>query len=422
MSLTKTRERPTISPASHPVRGAAPALPPRIGRRAVFYLPGFDPREPETYWGLFRREARLTAERRGLAIAVGEPRRAEDGISLDWSVTAGSTRTAYSLLRWDAIVRARFPRPEWRRLAAVPALLLRLSRTGYTRSLRKEARRFSTVIYGVHRIYLAFALLSLVLAGSALALIPAEARPWAWPAVPVLAYAVLALLIRLTRGKPLYVAHLVDDTAFTHDHAAGRTPEMPARLDAFAARIAAAEAEGGIDEIVVVGHSSSSFLGVEVLDRILARDPGFGARVPVSFVTLGSVIPWIGLDPAAARIRGALARVAAAEQIAWLDIRAPWDWLSIHLRDPLTASGVPSPGPDRPAVMRVQIEDLIEPRTVAWRRWNLFRMHFQLLMSSRKPEAFDYIAFVAGPEPVRAAIDRCRRMPARAAPDTARVA
>ncbi|WP_144764717.1 hydrolase [Methylobacterium dankookense] len=393
-----------------------------MGRRAVFYLPGFDPREPETYWGLFRREARLTAERRGLAIAVGEPRRAEDGISLDWPVTAGSTRTAYSLLRWDAIVRARFPRPEWRRLAAVPALLLRLSRTGYTRSLRKEARRFSTVIYGVHRIYLAFALLSLVLAGSALALIPAEARPWAWPAVPVLAYAVLALLIRLTRGKPLYVAHLVDDTAFTHDHAAGRTPEMPARLDAFAARIAAAEAEGGIDEIVVVGHSSSSFLGVEVLDRILARDPGFGARVPVSFVTLGSVIPWIGLDPAAARIRGALARVAAAEQIAWLDIRAPWDWLSIHLRDPLTASGVPSPGPDRPAVMRVQIEDLIEPRTVARRRWNLFRMHFQLLMSSRKPEAFDYIAFVAGPEPVRAAIDRCRRMPARAAPDTARVA
>ena len=392
----------------------------------MFSLPGFDPREPETYWGLFRREARLTAERRGLAIAVGEPQRTADGISLDWSVTAGETRTAYSLLRWDEAVRARFPRPEWRRLATVPALLLRLSRTGYTRRLRKEARRFSTVIYGVHRIYLALAALSLALAGAALFLIPGEARLFALPAVPVASYAILALLTRLTRGKPLYVAHLVDDTAFTHDHAAGRTPEMPARLDAFAARIAAAEAGGGLDEIVVVGHSSSSFLGVEVLDRILARDPGFGTRVPVSFVMLGSVIPWIALDPAAGAIRAALARVAAAEQIAWLDIRAAWDWLSIHLRDPLTASGVPSPGPDRPAVMRVQIEDLIEPRIVARRRWNLFRMHFQLLMSSRKPEAFDYVAFVAGPEPVRAAIERCRRIPARAAQDaaadTARVA
>ena len=388
----------------------------------MFYLPGFDPREPETYWGLFRREARLTAERRGLAVAVGEPERARDGVSLDWTVTVGETRTAYSLLRWDAIVRARFPRPEWRRLVAVPALMLRLRRTGYARRLRREARRFSTVIVGVHWIYLALAALSLAIAAAGLLLLPGGARLPALPAVPVAAYAILALLTRLSRGKPLYVAHLVDDTAFTHDHAAGRTPEMPARLDAFAARIAAAEAAGGIDEIVVVGHSSSSFLGVEVLDRILARDPAFGTRVPVSFVTLGSVIPWIALDPAAGRIRGALARVAGAERIAWLDIRASWDWLSIHLRDPLTASGVPSPGPDRPAAMRVQIEDLIEPGIVARRRWNLFRMHFQLLMASRSPDGFDYIALVAGPEPVRAAVARCRRTPAEAVGEESRPA
>lgn len=58
--------------------------------------------------------------------------------------------------------------------------------------------------------------------------------------------------------------------------------------------------------------------------------------------------------------------------------------------------------------MRVEIEDLIEPALVARRRWNLFRMHFQLLMSSRERKAFDYVAFVAGPEPVHAAVERCR--------------
>ena len=382
--------------------------------RQVFYLPGFDPREPETYWGLFRRESRLTASRRGMAIAVGDPVRSGDGINLDWDVRGDAGRVRYSLLRWDDIVRARFPRPEWQRLRAVPALLARLYRAGYPRRLRKEARRFSTVILGVHRIYLAFVALSLILACAGLLLLPAHLRLWALPAVPLAAYGVLALLMRASRGKPLYVAHLVDDTAFTHDHAAGRTPGMPARLDAFAARIAAAEAAGAAEEIVVIGHSSSSFLGVEVLDRILACDPDFGRRgTPVSFVTLGSVIPWIALDPAAHGIRAALARVAGAEAIAWLDIRAPWDWLSIHLRDPLTASGVPSPGPGRPAVLRVQIEDLIEPRIVARRRWNLFRMHFQLLMASRRAEGFDYVAFVAGPEPVHAAIARCRRGAAR---------
>ncbi len=116
-------------------------------------------------------------------------------------------------------------------------------------------------------------------------------------------------------------------------------PEMPPRLDAFAARIRAAEGEA--DEVVVVGHSSSSFLGIEVLDRVLARDPGFGRRgTPVSFVSIGSVIPWLGLDPAAAGFRDTLARFGRAAQIRWLDVRAPWDWLSIHKRNPLAACGL----------------------------------------------------------------------------------
>lgn len=391
---------------------AAPKDSARIGRRAVFYLPGFDPRDPETYWGLFRREARRMAARRDRAIAVSEPARAPDGISLDWTIEADGTRTRYSLLRWEDVVRAHFPRPEWRRLVAVPALLWRLFRTGYSRNLRREARRFFTVIWSVHRIYLGLAVLSLVLAALGLLLLSPDWRLWALPAVPVAAYAILALLTRLTRGKPLYVAHLVDDTAFTHAHAAGRVAEMPARLDAFAARIRAAE--GTVDEIVVIGHSSSSFLGVEVLDRVLTVDPGFGTRgTPVSFVTLGSVIPWIGLDPAAVRVRAALARVAAAEAIGWLDIRAPWDWLSIHLRDPLAACDIPSPGAGRPAVLRVQIRDLVEPRKVARLSWNLFRMHFQLLMASRQATGFDYVDLVAGPEPVHGVVRSCRRSPAR---------
>ena len=386
--------------------------------RHVFYLPGFDPREPETYWGLFRRESRLTAERRGLAITVGEPVRAADGLSLDWEVEASGLRTRYSLLRWDDIVRSRFPRAEWQRLRAVPALLWRLWRSGYLRRLRREARRFSTVILGVHQLYLAFAVLSLGVAGLLVLALPAPVRPWALPAVPVVAYGFLALLMRLTRGRPFYVAHLVDDTAFTHDHAAGRETRMPDRLEALAERIRAAEGkasegktgEGKTGEIVVVGHSSSSFLGVEVLARVLARDPEFGTRgTPVSFVTLGSVIPWIALDPAAHAVRADLSRIASTEAIGWLDVRARWDWLSIHLRDPLTASDIPSPGPDRPAVLRVALSGLVEPATIPRLRWNLFRMHFLLLMSSRHPQAFDYVAFVSGPEPVHALIRRCRR-------------
>ncbi|MGU3540645.1 hydrolase [Methylobacterium sp. A54F] len=373
-------------------------------------MPGFDPREPETYWGLFRREARLTAERRGHVVAVGEPARTADGLGLDWSVRFDGQETRYTLLRWDDIVRARFPRPNWQRLREVPALWWRLWRSGYTRALRREARRFSTVIRGVHQIYAALVVLSLVLATAAILPLPEGARPWSFLAVPVLAYGILGLLMRATRGRPLYVAHLVDDTAFTHDHARGAEPRMLGRLDAFAERIRAAE--GAAAEIVLIGHSSSSFLGAEVLARILAQDPAFGRRgTPVSFVTIGSVIPWIGLDPRAVAARAALTRVAEAQAIGWLDIRAPWDWLSIHLRDPLVASGLRSPGPDRPAVMRVTMRELIEPERRARLRWNLFQMHFQLLMASRAEASFDYVSFVAGPVPVHRRVAACRVQP-----------
>lgn len=389
--------------------------------RQVFYLPGFDPREPETYWGLFRRESRITAERRGFAITVGEPVRSADGISLDWDVASEAesrtTRLRYSLLRWDDIVRARFPRSNLRRLAEVPALWWRLWRSGYLKAFRREARRFYRVILGVHLLYFIFVVLSLALAAGlvSLVLLPGFAQA---AFVPLLANAILGLVMRVTRGKPLYVAHLVDDTAFTHDHASGRETAMRDRLGPWAERIRAAE--GAASEIVVIGHSSSSFLALEALDRILADDPGFGGRgTPVTLVTIGSVIPWITLDARARRARAALARIGAETRIGWLDVRASWDWLSIHLRDPLGASGLPAPPPGRIAVLRVPIEDLIEPEIVARRRWNLFRMHFQLLMSSREPRAFDYAAFVAGPEPIHAAVARLAapQRPRAAAPD-----
>lgn len=370
-------------------------------------MPGFDPREPETYWGLFRRESRLTAVRRGMTITVSDPERSADGLRLDWRVEADGAPTRYTLLRWDDIVRARFPRSTLRRLVEVPALWWRLLRDGYPKRFRREAKRFARVIIGVHAIYAALVVLSLVLAALPAWLGPEQWRPWSLAAIPILAYGIHLGLMAVTRGKPFYVAHLVDDTAFTYDHASGAETRMRVRLDAFATEIQAAE--GHASEIVVIGHSSSSFLGIEALDRILTRDPDFGLRgTPVSFVSIGSVIPWITLDAPAKEMRAALSRVAAAPAIRWIDVRAKWDWLSVHDRDVLTASGVPSLAGHQPVEIHVRITDLIERKIIARRKWNLFRMHFQLLMSSLNPEAFDYVAFVAGPEPIHSIIDRCR--------------
>lgn len=376
-------------------------------------MPGFDPREPETYWGLFRREARLTAKRRGTPFAVGDPARSADGLRLDWRIDAAGRETRYTLLRWDDIVRDRFPRSNGRRIVETVALWWRLWRTGYLRAYKREARRFYRVIVGIHLIYAGLVAFSLILASALMLgvgdLVP---KPLALLAIPVVAYAILSGLMAVTRGKPFFVAHLVDDTAFTHAYAKGEAPEMEARLDAFAAEIRAAEGKAG--EIVLIGHSSSSFFGFEALDRALAADPDFGRRgTPVSFVTIGSVIAWITLDGNAAATRAALARVAASDAIGWLDIRTKWDWLSIYKRDPLSASGLPSPKHHRPVEFHVRMPDLVEAERLSRRRFNLFQMHFQLLMSSDSPDTFDYISLVAGPEPVHELIERWRSVKAQ---------
>lgn len=356
-----------------------------------------------------------------MTIEVGEPMRSADGHSLDWmvgSIEDGAwTRTRYGLLRWDDIVRTRFPRSNLARLTAMPVLWWRLWRSGYLRAFRREAWQFSTVIAVVHLIYAVLAGVSLALAAVLLASTPLGESPVFLQAVLIalIAYGILGLLTGVTKGRPFYVAHLVDDTAFTHEHAAGRASDMHARLDAWAERIYATEPEAS--EIVVIGHSSASFLALEALDRILARDPGFGQRnTPVTLVTIGSVIPWIALDPRAEAMRSAMLRVAEADAIGWLDLRATWDWLSIHLRNPLAASDLDEPHPERPVTRSVSIDDLIDPATVARRRWNFFRMHFQLLMSSRDRQAFDYVALVAGAAPVHRAVDALKGAPATVAP------
>jgi hypothetical protein len=147
---------------------------------------------------------------------------------------------------------------------------------------------------------------------------------------------------------------------------------------------------------------------------VLTADPDFARRgTPVSFVTVGSVIPWITLDANAAKTRAALVRVAAAPAIAWLDIRTKWDWLSIYKRDPLSGSGLPSPKDHRPIELYVRMPDFVEARTLFRRRFNLFQMHFQLLMSSYSPHTFDYISFVTGPEPIHVLIQRWRSIKAQ---------
>ena len=76
----------------------------------------------------------------------------------------------------------------------------------------------------------------------------------------------------------------------------GRGRKLDARLDQFAARIAA-ELDGDWDEVQIVTHSAGTILGMSILRRVFALRGGAGMPDHAVMVGMGQVVPVIGLRP-----------------------------------------------------------------------------------------------------------------------------
>src|SRR6478735_9737860 len=93
-----------------------------VRRRCVFYVSGFDPKGASHYHALYKEQAALQARAGGLELEVGPRRRLPSGNSA-WTVDAREgeipVQTHYEFMRWDDVVRAHWPRSQWRLWADV---------------------------------------------------------------------------------------------------------------------------------------------------------------------------------------------------------------------------------------------------------------------------------------------------------------
>ena len=81
------------------------------------------------------------------------------------------------------------------------------------------------------------------------------------------------------------------------------------RLDRFAQHLCEVARNSDAQEIVLVGHSSGSFLGTEILARALELDPALGQHGPrIVLLTLGGNYPIVGYHKAAKFFRDHLRR------------------------------------------------------------------------------------------------------------------
>ncbi|QUS35842.1 hypothetical protein [Falsirhodobacter algicola] len=355
-------------------------------RRRVFYIPGYDPYPPRRYREIYRREGARQAGISGYGLHV----RAQ---GQKWHVLAdmdGAAETEVEVLVWSDIVQTSMQ-------GGVRATYAQMLRTAWI-YLRSGALR---ALWGVARPPLRAAMypVAVLLAQLLVALLPMVLALWLlpiWAALPLGALALAGILRLFRRHDNRFLAYyLMHDYAFTAAWQGANPPELEERLDQFRAKIAEA-LESGVDEVLVVGHSSGAHLGVSILADLL-RGRGDAPQVPLGLLTLGHVVPMVSFLPEAGRLRRDLHDLSREARLTWIDVTAPGDPCTFALCDPVGVSGVAPADQRWPCILSAAFSRHMAPERWRALRWRFFQLHFQYLHAFEQPGIYDYFAITAGP-------------------------
>lgn len=373
-----------------------------VRRRCVFYVSGFDPKGARHYHGLYRAESARQAPVSGFTVAVGPRRKLDDGNSA-WTLGAidqgTEVETHYEFMRWDDVVSSHWPRFTWQLWRDVVTTTVFNLRHGALWAMYQLSWPPALALF-VPFVLLLGVVLGIPLLGGLAGWAGWEALDNVWAglvAAGVAAAAVVWIGLALEARYSMY--WMMRSYAFTARQAQGRTPDLEARLDQQAARLAQRLAEAQDDEVLVVGHSSGAIMAAAIVARALRLRPAAEAGRPVlSLLTLGQWIPLLGLLPQAASFRQELAELATAPHLDWIDFSAPPDGCCFALTDPVAGSGVVPPHrlPDRPKLLSPRFAEMFDAPAYEALRRDKFRLHFQYLAAAPKPVAYDYFRITAG--------------------------
>ena len=358
-----------------------------VRRRLVLHVPGYEPLDAGAQQRRLVRTIGRSAACWGLSATTGPGRASPDGVVLafdarlagpDWA-TAAEIR----ILSWHDLIARDLAVPLPRRIAAGAAALAALLADGTLGRYRAAHWRYLMFVA------LPVAMLAgAVLAGLALGL---AVGGWAGVALGMAAAAALVLLA----DRRAHLGHLFADWSFARDLAQGSRPEIAARIARFAEEIAQARRRPEVEEVVLTGHSLGMVLLAEALAEALAAQPSPPRPAPrLALVGLGSSLLKIALMPGAGRLRAAVARIAAAPGLAWVEFTSRRDLVSFHRADPVAVLGLPGQGPRM---------ESIHPRAMldaaGWRRVraSMLRAHRIYVTGNGRRYFYDWGMIASGP-------------------------
>ncbi len=374
-----------------------------VRHRHVYHVAGYDPIDAGAQYRRFVRQLDVFRRTWNVDASVSELERDSEQSRAWWSVRAGApnwqVEAVHEALLWDDIVRGDFTRPLPVRLFEALRAYLDFIVTGTMFRYIVANQRYA--------IFFLFPILSVVLFAAVgwffARLLTGFVGLDGFNAVALGVPAGLLLFLVLMRwpGRRWRVEQLLDDWVCAHDYIHGGRPDIDARLDRFAETLLARAREGGLDEIVLVGHSLGAMLVLDVIVRALARDAGFARRgAAVSVLTIGATIPKFALHPRAQAIRARIARVVAEPSVAWTEYQSRADTISFYKFDPVSLRRIDDDRLDgKPVIRRVQIHDMLLPETFARCRTHVLRLHYRSVMANDRRAPYDYFLMVCGPVP-----------------------
>lgn len=378
----------------------------QVHKRLVIYVQGYDPRGLAEYYRMFRREFRRTCELYGLTGKVGGPQNDPKRFTTAWDVTTNGNgwqvETRYLFLRWEDIIRNDFARPPWWKVVHMYRTMGAILFNGVVWRILKAHWRFGCFVLYPLVLTTFWLLLGAFVGVLCMKLVASLGAPALVGNIVgvVTGLGTFASMLWLTEPQT-YLLYLCDDVISTRQFARHERRDWEERMEIFAGYVVDAVRDSDADEAIIVGHSSGSFLAVDVLDRALTRDPQLsehGRRVRL--LTVGANLPIIGFNPEANWFRNRLRRLAVAPDIDWVDYQSRHDIMNFWPFDPVAGHDIVLEDDERrnPQGVAISFRDLWKPGNFALRRWRFFRAHFQFLMANeRLGAAYDYYLICCGP-------------------------
>jgi hypothetical protein len=380
----------------------------RVQHRHIIYVQGYDPRGLAQYYRMFRTELRKFGRLYKLAATIGRPQTAPDGEIASWTIETKAcdwqTRTSYDFLRFEDLIQRDLAAPIWGTVFSAVWIYWRLVFGGTIARFWKAHWRFATFITYPHFLLLIEALCSLGISYGFYRGLDAVGIPdlFSIAAAAALFVAVLGTVLKYTENQT-YLLYLLSDTIWTWEFSHRARPEWDQRIDRFAQYLVRVAGSSDAEEIVLVGHSSGSFLGTEILARALKLDPDLGRHGPrIVLLTIGGNFPIVGFHAVSKDFRDHLRQLAIEPSIDWIDCQSRKDVMNFYPFDPVAGHGI-DVGPARrnPTIVPVRFRDIVKPEHYNVFRWKFFRVHFQFVMANERPHSYDFFMIVCGPIPLR---------------------